>query len=176
MRKQLQATLIALAACVVLIWGGKPLEACVQGLTWGMPLDQVRQELGDTQQLDSQQLDSQQLDSQQLDSQQPKRFVAKQVRLDRLPVTQVIFELDETEGLQSLAYEFAMDDMNEVLAGLRARHGQPISTNTELKNQFEQIWIWNTGEDLITAVRHFDNKNNQFLISYRPSRLRPETL
>ena len=166
MRKQLQATLIALAACVVLIWGGKPLEACVQGLTWGMPLDQVRQELGDTQQLDSQ----------QLDSQQPKRFVAKQVRLDRLPVTQVIFELDETEGLQSLAYEFAMDDMNEVLAGLRARHGQPISTNTELKNQFEQIWIWNTGEDLITAVRHFDNKNNQFLISYRPSRLRPETL
>ena len=171
MRKQLQATLIALAACVVLIWGGKPLEACVQGLTWGMPLDQVRQELGDTQQLDSQQLDSQ-----QLDSQQPKRFVAKQVRLDRLPVTQVIFELDETEGLQSLAYEFAMDDMNEVLAGLRARHGQPISTNTELKNQFEQIWIWNTGEDLITAVRHFDNKNNQFLISYRPSRLRPETL
>ncbi|MAR08384.1 MAG: hypothetical protein CL681_00235 [Blastopirellula sp.] len=166
MRKQLQATLIALAACVVLIWGGKPLEACVQGLTWGMPLDQVRQELGDTQQLDSQ----------QLDSQQPKRFVAKQVRLDRLPVTQVIFELDETEGLQSLAYEFAMDDMNEVLAGLRARHGQPISTNTELKNQFEQIWIWNTGEDLITAVRHFDNKNNQFLISYRPSRLRSETL
>ena len=166
MRKQLQATLIALAACVVLIWGGKPLEACVQGLTWGMPLDQVRQELGDTQQLDSQ----------QLDSQQPKRFVAKQVRLDRLPVTQVIFELDETEGLQSLAYEFAMDDMNEVLAGLRARHGQPISTNTELKNQFEQIWIWNTGEDLITAVRHFDNKNNQFLISYRPSRLRPENL
>ena len=166
MRKQLQATLIALAACVVLIWGGKPLEACVQGLTWGMPLDQVRQELGDTQQLDSQ----------QLDSQQPKRFVAKQVRLDRLPVTQVIFELDETEGLQSLAYEFAMDDINEVLAGLRARHGQPISTNTELKNQFEQIWIWNTGEDLITAVRHFDNKNNQFLISYRPSRLRPETL
>ncbi|MAR08652.1 MAG: hypothetical protein CL681_01595 [Blastopirellula sp.] len=161
MRKQLQATLIALAACVVLIWGGKPLEACVQGLTWGMPLDQVRQELGDTQ---------------QLDSQQPKRFVAKQVRLDRLPVTQVIFELDETEGLQSLAYEFAMDDMNEVLAGLRARHGQPISTNTELKNQFEQIWIWNTGEDLITAVRHFDNKNNQFLISYRPSRLRSETL
>ena len=91
-------------------------------------------------------------------------------------MTQVIFELDETEGLQSLAYEFAMDDMNEVLAGLRARHGQPISTNTELKNQFEQIWIWNTGEDLITAVRHFDNKNNQFLISYRPSRLRPETL
>ena len=88
----------------------------------------------------------------------------------------VTFDLDETNGLQSLAYEFAIDDMTEVLAGLRARHGQPLSTSIKESSHNEQIWVWNTGEDLITAVKQDDAGQQKFLISYRPSRLRPETL
>jgi hypothetical protein len=42
--------------------------------------------------------------------------------LDCLPVSQVTFDLTPDAGLQSLAYEFAVNDMIEVLAGLRARN------------------------------------------------------
>jgi hypothetical protein len=42
--------------------------------------------------------------------------------------------------------------------------------------QNEQIWVWNSGEDLITAVKHDGTTHQQFVIAYRPSRLRPETL
>ena len=98
------------------------------------------------------------------------------VLLDRLPVSRVIFELSQTQGLQSLAYEFAIDDMTEVLAGLRARHGSPLSTSIEEADSSDQIWVWNTGEDLITAVKRKANDEQKFLLSYRPSRLHPQTL
>lgn len=75
-----------------------------------------------------------------------------------------------------LAYEFAIDDMTEVLAGLRARHGQPLSTNLENNSYNDQVWVWNTGDDLITAVKQDVAGQQAFLISYRPSRLRPGTL
>ena len=96
--------------------------------------------------------------------------------LDRLPVSSATFDIDPEQGLKTLAYEFAIDDMTEVLAGLRARHGQPLSTNIKESSHNEQIWVWNTGEDLITAVKEDDAGQQKFLISYRPSRLRPETL
>ena len=93
-----------------------------------------------------------------------------------LPVSRVTFELSQTQGLQSLAYEFAIDDMTEVLAGLRARHGSPLSTSIEEADSSDQIWVWNTGEDLITAVKRKANDEQKFLLSYRPSRLHPQTL
>ena len=86
------------------------------------------------------------------------------------------FDLDPQNGLSSLAYEFALDDMTEVLAGLRARHGSPLSTSVEAGDRNDQIWVWNTGDDLITAVKRNAARQQQFLVSYRPSRLRPETL
>ena len=104
------------------------------------------------------------------------RYVARQVLLDRLPVERATFEVDQSWGCSSRAYEFAIDDMSEVLAGLRARHGQPLSTSLEHDNINEQIWVWNTGEDLITAVKQDVPGQQTFLISYKPSRLRPETL
>ena len=61
------------------------------------------------------------------------------VLLDRLPVSRVTFELSKTQGLQSLAYEFAIDDTTEVLAGLRARHGSPLSTSIEEADSSDQI-------------------------------------
>ena len=66
--------------------------------------------------------------------------------------------------------------MTEVLAGLRSRHGKPLSTNLEHNQQDDQVWVWNTGEDLITAVKSESAGKQAFLIAYRPSRLRPETL
>ena len=126
-----------------------------------MPLEQVHAHLGPVQ---------------STGDRAQERFEAHDVLLDRLPVSRVTFELSQTQGLQSLAYEFAIDDMTEVLAGLRARHGSPLSTSIEEADSSDQIWVWNTGEDLITAVKRRANDEQKFLLSYRPSRLHPQTL
>ena len=73
-------------------------------------------------------------------------------------------------------HNVATPDMAEVLAGLRARHGSPLSTSIEEADSSDQIWVWNTGEDLITAVKRKANDEQKFLLSYRPSRLHPQTL
>jgi hypothetical protein len=161
MLKRLQAAVISLIASLIILWGIQPIEACVEGLAWGMPLDQVHAHVGEVH---------------QANTTHPDRFIAPNVMLDRLPVSQVTFDLTPEAGLQSLAYEFAIDDMIEVLAGLRARHGSPLSTSSTDPQQNEEIWVWNTGEDLITAVKHDGKINQQFVIAYRPSRLRPEML
>ena len=57
------------------------------------------------------------------------------MHLDRLLVSRVNFELSQSQGLQWLAYEFAIDDMTEVLAALRARRGSPLSTSIEEANR-----------------------------------------
>ncbi|AII49138.1 hypothetical protein KR52_08285 [Synechococcus sp. KORDI-52] len=153
--------LIALMAVIVVVLQGSPASACVEGLAWGMPLEQVHAHLGQAKPIGA----------------QPQvRFEAHDVLLDRLPVSRVTFELSQHKGLQWLAYEFSMDDMTEVLAGLRARHGAPLSTSIEETDHNDQIWVWNTGEDLITAVKRKGNDEQKFLLSYRPSRLDPQTL
>ena len=151
----------AALAVLMLIFSTAPVDACVEGLAWGMPIDQVQAHLGK---------------SQPVNPPGSGRYVARQVLLDRLPVERATFEVDQQLGLKQLAYEFSIDDMTEVLAGLRARHGQPLSTSLEHDNINEQIWVWNTGEDLITAVKQDIPGQQTFLISYKPSRLRPETL
>ena len=157
----MRSLLIALMAVVVVFLHGTPASACVEGLAWGMPLEQVHSHLGPVQ---------------PIGDQTHQRFEAHDVFLDRLPVSRVTFELSQTKGLQWLAYEFAIDDMTEVLAGLRARHGSPLSTSIEEADSSDQIWVWNTGEDLITAVKRKANEEQKFLLSYRPSRLHPQTL
>ncbi|MGC6483420.1 MAG: hypothetical protein ACON4T_07650 [Synechococcus sp.] len=143
------------------LWTPGSVEACVEGLAWGMPLEQVKTHL---------------VVNQPVNQDQSGRFVARDVWLDRLPVSRATFAVDPDQGLTQLAYEFAIDDMTEVLAGLRARHGPPLSTSLEHNSHNEQIWVWNTGEDLITAVKQDSSGQQSFLISYRPSRLRPEVL
>ena len=156
-----QNLLIGAGMALLLLGGIGTAEACVEGLAWRMPLEQVETHLGR---------------SQLLNQQQSGRYVAREVLLDRLPVSSATFDIDPEQGLKTLAYEFAIDDMTEVLAGLRARHGQPLSTSIKESRHNEQIWVWNTGEDLITAVKEDDAGQQKFLISYRPSRLRPEKL
>ena len=162
MLKRMPATLVALLICMAINMTAMPSAACVEGLAWGMPLNQVQLHLGESLPVK--------------DDNHPSRFTASDVLLDELPVSRVTFELDKLDGLRSLAYEFALDDMPEVLAGLQARHGQPLSTTMEARNHSQQIWVWNTGNDLITAVKRNSSENQQFLISYRPNRLHPETL
>lgn len=157
----LQNLLITSALGLLLFCGAGPVNACVEGLVWGMPLEQVTAHLGE---------------GQAVKEQQSGRYVTRDVLLDQLPVSQITFEVDPTKGLTKLAYEFAIDDMTEVLAGLRARHGPPLSTSFDHANRNDQLWVWNTGDDLITAVKSTSTGRQQFLISYRPSRLRPNNL
>ena len=115
MLKRLQAAVISLIASLIILWGIKHIQACLEGMAWGMPLEQVFAHLGEVH---------------QANTTHPDRFIAPNVMLDRLPVSQVTFDLTPEAGLQSLAYEFAIDDMIEVLAGLRASHGSPLSTSS----------------------------------------------
>ena len=161
MTKVLKIGFILALLLIVISWGGEATLACVQGLNWGMTLDEVSTHLGGTR---------------QLDDSATRRFSAQNVLLDRLPVSMMTFEIDHSEGLRALAYEFPVEDMSEVLSGLRTRHGQPLATSQEDTNYTEQIWVWNTGEDLITAVKRNNNEKQKFMVAYRPSRLRPEIL
>ena len=158
---QLQNLLIAACLGLLLFCGPGRVDACVEGLAWGMPFEQVAIHLGE---------------GQTVNEQQAGRYVKRDVFLDRLPVSQATFEIDSDKGLTKLAYEFAIDDMTEVLAGLRAQHGPPLSTSLDHDSHNDQVWVWNTGEDLITAVKSENAGQQAFLISYRPSRLRPEML
>ena len=90
----------AALAVLMLIFSTAPVDACVEGLAWGMRIDQVQAHLGD---------------SQPVNSVASGRYVARQVLLDRLPVERATFEMDQELGLKQLAYEFAIDDMTEVL-------------------------------------------------------------
>ena len=158
---QLQNLLIAACLGLMLMCSAGRVDACVEGLAWGMPFEQVAIHLGE---------------GQVVKEEQAGRYVKRDVFLDRLPVSQATFEVDLEKGLTNLAYEFAIDDMTEVLAGLRAQHGPPLSTSLDHESHNDQVWVWNTGEDLITAVKSDNAGQQAFLISYRPSRLRPETL
>ena len=159
--RQLQSLLITACLGLLLVCIAGPVDACIEGLAWGMPLEQVVIHLGEGQALNEEQAD---------------RYVKRDVFLDRLPVSQSTFEVDPKQGLTNLAYEFAIDDMTEVLAGLRAQHGPPLSTSLDHDSHNDQVWVWNTGEDMITAVKSEVAGQHVFLISYRPSRLRPEVL
>ena len=152
---------ISLVAALLILMGGHPAHACVEGLAWGMSLDQVSSRLGEVH---------------HTNADPPQRYAVSHVHLDQIPVPKLTFELDQVKGLQSLAYEFDVNDMTEILAGLRARHGQPLSTSIEDRQHNKQVWVWNTGDDLITAIQSQSSTGQKFLISYRPSRLRPEIL
>ena len=160
----IRTVLSALFACVLVacfVIDPSKASACVEGLAWGMPQAEINDHLNGA------------IRQEGLNQQ---RLIARNIHLDQLPVSQLTLDMNEQGGLESLAYEFSMDDMTEVLAGLRARHGKPISTSIKDNSYEDQLWVWNTGEDLITAVKRTSGDVQKFLIAYRPSRLKPETL
>ena len=140
----------------------QPVDACVEGLKWGMDLSNVETHLGVSL------IPIKEKTNQNL-------FEVKDIQISGLPVEALRVRIEKEAGLRQLAYEIDNENMTEVLAGLRYRFGSPVgTTNVDIEDGSpEQQWIWHTGEDLIIAVR---SNHRPFLLSYRPSLLDPSFL
>ena len=139
----------------------QPVDACVEGLKWGMDLSNVETHLGVSL------IPIKEKTNQNL-------FEVKDIQISGLPVEALRVRIDKEAGLRQLAYEIDNENMTEVLAGLRYRFGSPVGTIVDIDDGSpEQQWIWHTGEDLIIAVR---SNHRPFLLSYRPSLLDPSFL
>ena len=139
----------------------QPVDACVEGLKWGMDLSNVETHLGVSL------IPIKEKTNQNL-------FEVKDIQISGLPVEALRVRIEKEAGLRQLAYEIDNENMTEVLAGLRYRFGSPVGTNVDIEDGSpEQQWIWHTGEDLIVAVR---SNHRPFLLSYRRSLLDPSFL
>ena len=139
----------------------QPVDACVEGLRWGMDLPNVESHLGVSL------IPIKEKINQNL-------FEVKDIQISGLPVEALRVRIEKEDGLRQLAYEINNENMTEVLAGLRYRFGPPVGTNAEIEEgDSQQQWIWHTGEDVIVAVK---SNERPFLLSYRPSLLDPSFL
>ena len=139
----------------------QPVDACVEGLKWGMDLSNVETHLGVSLTPLKNKINQ-------------NLFEVKDIQISGLPVEALRLRIEKESGLIQLAYEIDNENMTEVLAGLRYRFGSPVGTNIDIEDGSpEQQWIWHTGEDLIIAVR---SNHRPFLLSYRPSLLDPSFL
>ena len=138
-----------------------PALACPQGMSWGMDRATVEKELG-VELIDIGQSVGENL------------FEVENFLIGNLQVEKLRFKLAEKQGLQRLAIDIEPSDMTEVLASLRHQFGPPVTTMLEEEGKnLQQEWVWNTGEDLITAIR---KSNDVFLLDYKPTRLAPDSL
>ena len=160
MTKASKYILIIVFAFLIQVFS-QPVEACVEGLKWGMDLSSVETHLGVSL------IPIEEKTNQNL-------FEVKDIQISGLPVEALRVRIEKESGLRQLAYEIDNENMTEVLAGLRYRFGSPVGTNVDIEDGSpEQQWIWHTGEDLIVAVR---SNNRPFLLFYRPSLLDPSFL
>ena len=160
MAKASKYILIIVFAFLIQVFS-QPVDACVEGLKWGMDLSNVETHLGVSL------IPIKEKTNQNL-------FEVKDIQISGLPVEALRVRIDKEAGLRQLAYEIDNENMTEVLAGLRYRFGSPVGTNVDIEDGSpEQQWIWHTGEDLIIAVR---SNHRPFLLSYRPSLLDPSFL
>jgi len=154
--------LLSLLIAGVMIWAPSQAMACIPGLQWGMDSSTVEQRLKIS-------LDA----ARSLDTDASAVYRVSNQSIGELPVEQMNLRFSN-KGLEQLVYSLPSDAMTEVLAGLRTRYGAPVSTTIKSTDRVpQQVWIWNTEDDCITAVRAPDQT---FLLSYRPSRLRPSLL
>ena len=161
MRRSLQWVLSLLIAAAML-WAPSEAMACIPGLKWGMDSSTVEQRLEVSLET-----------ARSLDEDSSAIYRVSDQHIGEIPVEQLDLRFGN-QGLEQLVYSLPSESMTEVLAGLRTRYGSPVSTTINHTDQIpQQIWIWNTEEDCITAVRAEDQT---FLLSYRPSRLRPSLL
>ena len=160
MTKSSKYILIMVFAFLIHVFS-QPVDACVEGLKWGMDLSNVETHLGVSL------IPIKEKTNQNL-------FEVKDIQISGLPVEALRVRIEKEAGLRQLAYEIDNENMTEVLAGLRYRFGSPVGTNVDIEDgSSEQQWIWHTGEDLIIAVR---SNHRPFLLSYRPSLLDPSFL
>ena len=140
----------------------QPVNACVEGLKWGMDLSNVETHLGVSL------IPLGNKTNQNL-------FEVKDIQISGLPVEALRVRIKKESGLKQLIYEIDNENMIEVLAGLRYRFGPPVETNVDVEggSSSQQQWIWHTGEDVIVVVK---SDQRPFLPSYIPSLLDPSFL
>ena len=110
----------------------QPVNACVEGLGWGMDLPNVESHLGVSL------IPIKEKTNQNL-------FEVKDIQISGLPVETLRIRIEKEDGLRQLAYEIDNENMTEVLAGLRYRFGSPVGTNVDIEEGYlEQQWIWHT--------------------------------
>ena len=160
MTKASKYILIIIVSFLIQVFS-QPVDACVEGLRWGMDLPNVESHLGVSL------IPIKEKINQNL-------FEVKDIQISGLPVEALRVRIEKEDGLRQLAYEINNENMTEVLAGLRYRFGSPVGTNAEIEEgDSQQQWIWHTGEDVIVAVK---SNERPFLLSYRPSLLDPSFL
>ena len=160
MTKASKYILIIIVSFLIQVFS-QPVDACVEGLRWGMDLPNVESHLGVSL------IPIKEKINQNL-------FEVKDIQISGLPVEALRVRIEKEDGLRQLAYEINNENMTEVLAGLRYRFGPPVGTNAEIEEgDSQQQWIWHTGEDVIVAVK---SNKRPFLLSYRPSLLDPSFL
>ena len=160
MTKASKYILIIIVSFLIQVFS-QPVDACVEGLRWGMDLPNVESHLGVSL------IPIKEKINQNL-------FEVKDIQISGLPVEALRVRIEKEDGLRQLAYEINNENMTEVLAGLRYRFGPPVGTNAEIEEgESQQQWIWHTGEDVIVAVK---SNERPFLLSYRPSLLDPSFL
>ena len=98
----------------------QPVDACVEGLKWGMDLLNVETHLGVSL------IPIKEKTNQNL-------FEVKDIQISGLPVEVLRVRIEKEAGLRQLAYEINNENMTEVLAGLRYRFGPPVGTNAEIE-------------------------------------------
>ena len=153
---------LSLLIAAALLWSPGEAMACIPGLQWGMDSSTVEQRLEVSLET-----------ARSLDADSSAIYRVSNQHIGEIPVDQLDLRFGN-QGLEQLVYSLPSESMTEVLAGLRTRYGSPVSTTIKPSDQVpQQVWIWNTEDDCITAVRAEDQK---FLLSYRPSRLRPSLL
>ena len=160
MTKASKYILIIVFAFLIQVFS-QPVDACVEGLRWGMDLPNVESHLGVSL------IPIKEKINQNL-------FEVKDIQISGLPVEALRVRIEKEDGLKQLAYEIDNENMTEVLAGLRYRFGPPVGTSVDVEGGSpQQQWIWHTGEDVIVAVK---SEHRPFVLSYRPSLLDPSFL
>ena len=160
MTKASKYILIIIVSFLIQVFS-QPVDACVEGLRWGMDLPNVESHLGVSL------IPIKEKINQNL-------FEVKDIQISGLPVEALRVRIEKEDGLRQLAYEINNKNMTEVLAGLRYRFGPPLGANADFEEgDSQQQWIWHTGEDVIVAVK---SNERPFLLSYRPSLLDPSFL
>ena len=100
----------------------QPVFACVEGLTWGMDLQNVESHLG--------------ISFIPIKEETTQNFFeVKDIQISGLPVEVLRVRIENEDGLKQLAYEIDNENMTEVLAGLRYRFGPPVGQNDYVKDR-----------------------------------------
>ena len=143
-RLSLQWVLNLLMVAAVL-WAPGQAMACIPGLQWGMDSSTVKQRLEISFE-----------SARSLDADSSAIYRVSNQHIGELAVEQLDLRFGN-QGLEQLVYSLPSDSMTEVLAGLRTRYGSPVSTTIKHTDRVpQQLWIWNTEDDCITAVKAED--------------------